>query len=119
MKNISLLLNFILLVAVAFLYYKVYSSKEIYKTVLNSAPVGASSIVYINSDSLLDNYPFFTKLKNTFEQKQDSIENILKNRGKSLENDIKSYQEKGVGMTDKERQSTEEALGNRQQELME
>lgn len=118
MKNLSLILNVILLVAVAFLYYKVYSAKNISSTPSISVPIGSPSIVYLNSDSLLDNYPFFTKLKNSIEQKQDSIENILKSRGKSLENDIKAYQEKGSTMTDQERQVTEEALGKRQQDLM-
>jgi outer membrane protein len=118
MKNLSLVLNFVLLIAVAFLYYKVYSVKNVSPAPSIQVPVGPSSIVYVNSDSLLDNYPFFTKLKNSLEKKQDSIENILKSRGKSLENDIKAYQEKGATMTDQERQANEEALGKRQQELM-
>src|SRR6185436_4473966 len=118
MKNLSLILNFVLLIAVAFLYYKVYSAKNISPAAATRVPVGPSSIVYVNSDSLLDNYPFFTRLKNSLEKKQDSIENILKNRGKALENDIKAYQEKGATMNDQERQANEEALGKRQQELM-
>src|SRR6187401_2385241 len=100
MKNISLFLNVVLTIAVAFLFYKVYSKKEVVTapSVSASVPVSESSIVYVNSDSLLDNYPFFTQIKNSLEKKQDSIENILKNRGRSLENDIKAYQEKGAGM---------------------
>lgn len=118
MKTLSLTLNVVLIIAVAFLYYKVYSAKNISSPPSISIPVGPSSIVYVNSDSLLDNYPFFMKLKNSLEKKQDSIENILKGRGRTLENDIKAYQEKGATMTDQERQSTEEVLGKRQQELM-
>ncbi|MEP7171161.1 MAG: OmpH family outer membrane protein [Bacteroidota bacterium] len=118
MKNLSLMLNVVLIIAVAFLYYKTYSVKNTASVSTVSIPVGPSSIVYVNSDSLLDNYPFFMKLKNSLEKKQDSIENILKSRGKMLENDIKAYQEKGATMTDQERQATEEGLGKRQQELM-
>jgi len=118
MKNLSLILNAVLLIAVAFLYYKVYAAKNNSSPAPIAVPVGASSIVYVNSDSLLDNYPFFTELKNSLEKKQDSIENILKGRGRLLENDIKSYQEKGATMTDQERQVTEEGLGKRQEELM-
>jgi outer membrane protein len=119
MKNLSLALNVVLIIAVGFLYYKVYSAKnDSGSAPAITVPVGPSSIVYVNSDSLLDNYPFFTKLKNSLEKKQDSIENILKSRGKVLENDIKAYQQKGATMTDQERQSTEEVLGKRQQELM-
>jgi outer membrane protein len=118
MKNLSLALNVVLLIAVAFLYYKVYSTKNTSAAPSVSVPIGSTSIVFVNSDSLLDNYPFFNKLKNTIEKKQDSIENILKNRSKSLENDFKAYQEKGTTMTDQERQAAEESFGKRQQELM-
>ncbi|MEO5570283.1 MAG: OmpH family outer membrane protein [Bacteroidia bacterium] len=120
MKNLSVALNVVLTIAVVFLYYKVYSTKDIssISSASVSVPVAESSIVFVNSDSLLDNYPFFMKLKTSMEKKQDSIESILKSRGKQLENDIKVYQEKGATMTEQERQSTEEVLGKRQQELM-
>ena len=119
MKNLSLILNVVLIIAVAFLYYKVYSvKKDTFSAPAITVPAGPSSIVYVNSDSLLDNYPFFTALKNSLEKKQDSIESILKSRGRLLENDIKAYQQKGAAMTEQERQITEEGLGKRQQELL-
>ena len=118
MKNLLVVLNVVLIIAVALLYYKVYSSKNSSTVSQVLVPTVSSTIVYVNSDSLLDNYPFFIKLKNSMEKKQDSLENILKSRGRLLENDIKAYQEKGATMTDRERQTTEEALGRRQQDLM-
>lgn len=119
MKNLSSLLNVILLIAVAFLYYNFYSAKKPEQSTSTvSTPMAPSSIVFVNSDSLLDKYPYFTKIKNSLQKKQDSIENILKNRGKSLENEIKDYQQKGASMTDQQRQMEEEMLGKKQQSLM-
>lgn len=119
MKNISLVLNVVLIAAVAFLYYKVYSNKSaVEQPASNISALPEANIVYLNSDSLLDNYPYFTRLKNLLEKKSDSIENILKSKGKSLENEIKQYQETGGGMTDQQRQTTEESLGRKQQEFM-
>lgn len=118
MKNISLLLNVVLLIAVAFLYYKVYSGNSEKNESSPIQKLPQASIVYINSDSLLDNYPYFTRLKNSMEQKQDSIEGILKGRGKTLESEIRSYQERGASMTDQQRQLEEERLSRKQQEFL-
>ncbi|MFI5219308.1 MAG: OmpH family outer membrane protein [Bacteroidia bacterium] len=119
MKNISLVLNAILIVAVAFLYYKVYLHKsETEQVTPDMLVLPEATIVYLNSDSLLDNYPYFIRLKNSLENKQDSIEIILKGRGRTLENEIKQYQETGAGMTEQQRQTTEESLGRKQQEFM-
>lgn len=119
MKNFSLILNIVLIVAVIFLYYKMYSNRSHDEQLApNMALLPEASIVYVNSDSLLDNYPYFTRLKNSLEKKQDSIENILKSKGKMLENEIKNYQETGAGMTEQQRQTNEESLGRKQQELM-
>lgn len=116
MKNISLVLNAILIVAVAFLYYKIYSNKT--DCCVMPASGGNGAIVFVNSDSLLDNYPYFTQLKNSMEKKQDSIENILKTRGGALEKEIKAYQEKAGSMNEQMRGLIEENLGKKQQEFM-
>ena len=119
MKNFSLWLNAILLIAVIFLYYKIYSEKSIVQdSSASNISLPEASIVYVNSDSLLDNYPYFTEIKNVFGKTQDSIENILKTRGKLLENEIKSYQENGASLTEEQRQSMEESLSKKQQDFL-
>ena len=119
MKNFSLWLNAILLIAVIFLYYKIYSEKStVQVSSASNISLPEASIVYVNSDSLLDNYPYFTEIKNVFGKTQDSIENILKTRGKLLENEIKSYQENGASLTDEQRQSMEESLSKKQQDFL-
>ena len=117
MKNLSLALNIILLVAVIFLYVKVYSTKSDTPIVVNGKSKDAT-IVFINSDSLLDHYDFYLSMKSSFEKKRDSIDAVLQNKDKSLKAEAAQYQQKAETMTDAERQQTEEGLMQKQQSLV-
>lgn len=116
MKNISLLLNVILIAAVAFLYYKIYNPKE--QTFVSSQTLPESGIVFVNSDSLLNHYNYFNELKAVMEKKQDSIDNLLKSKAQQLESEIQQYQKQAIGMTDMEKQQIEERLMQKQQALV-
>ncbi len=116
MKNISLTLNVILLAAVGYLYYKVFSNTE--KTVMTHQSLPESSIVFVNSDSLLDHYDFFNEMKVRMEHKHDSVEALLKAYAGRLESEVQLYQKQAIGMTDMEKQQKEEGLMQKQQELM-
>ena len=120
MKNISLVLNVVLLGAVAFLYVKVYSGNEEARPapVMTGGSMPADGIVFINSDTLLEHYTFFKDLKKDFEAKQDSIDKMLEGRGRALENDVMAYQEKAAGMSQAERMKTEEQFMQRQESLV-
>ncbi len=120
MKNLSLLLNLVLVVAVAFLFYKVYSQPE---QILSSSETKRTQpqdpmsdrIVFVNSDSLLDNYEYFNELKSQMESKRDSIDRLLQSKASSLEKEIMEYQQKAPGMTDAARMKTEEGLMKKQE----
>jgi outer membrane protein len=120
LKNLSVTLNIILLAAVAFLYYKVYSGKS----EMNTSPVNTgggmsnNSIVFINSDSLLDEYNYFNNLKANLEKKQDSIDVFLRTSAASLEKEVTSYQKAAPGMSPEQRAAIEEKLMGKQQGLM-
>lgn len=115
MKQLSLILNIVLLIAVAFLYVKVYSGEE---TVAISGPAAASKIVFVNSDSLMDNYTLFKNMQDNMEKKKDSLDQMLTSRGRALEQEIQQYQNGAGSMSDGERQLREEALMKKQQNLM-
>lgn len=117
MKQVSLILNFVLLVAVGFLYYKVYSGSE-QEPVIISGQAASSKIVFVNSDSLMDNYALFKGAQDNMEKKRDSLDQLLTNRGKALEREIKEYQDNAAGMSAGERQLREESLMRKQQGLM-
>lgn len=123
MKQASLILNIVLLAAVAFLYYKVYSKPEteavaatIPLTSENGMP--SNAIVFLNSDSLLSEYNYFNSLKKKLETKQDSIDKSLNIKAKLLETDVERYQQRAAGMSPEQRAQEEERLMGRQQNLM-
>ena len=120
MKNISLVLNGVLIIAVGILYYLHFNSKEraASDSQAVSMPVNSGTIVYVNSDSLLDEYDFYKDKKSEFEAAQSKIKEELRSQSEKLQRDVETYQKQAIGMTDKERADKENDLGMRQQGLM-
>ncbi len=114
-KQLSLILNIVLLLAVGFLYYKVYNTPE---AVTISGPASSSKIVFVNSDSLMDNYTLFQDMQDRMEKKKDSLDQMLTSRGRALEQEIQQYQSGAGSMSAGERQLREETLMRKQQNLM-
>ena len=123
MKNLSLALNGVLIVAVGILYYLHFNGKQTPDSGSASASgsinVSSKGIVYVNSDSLLDSYDFYKDQKTKFEAEQNRIQIELKSESDKLQKDAALYQQQAIGMTDMERQQKEQQLGMRQQNLME
>lgn len=114
MKNISLALNAVLLVAVGVLYYFQFSGS---KSGSSSGSAGAalSKIAYINSDSVLKYYEFTKVNVSMLEEKGKRMEQDLKNRAMSLQNEIENYQRTRNSLTIGQAQAIEEDLGKKQQ----
>jgi outer membrane protein len=117
MKNISLILNAILFVAVAVLYYLHFSPKTNAVSGENSTNVSDLKIAYINSDSVLKYYEFFNVNKDKLEAKGKKLDQDFRNRAQSLQNDISSYQRNVGSMTIGQAKAVEEDLGKKQQNL--
>ena len=109
MKNLSLVLNIVLLIAVAFLFYKVYSDK---KPATLSLPVasGNNTVVYVDADTLFEKYSLFKKLNEEFDKKRDSVDNILRSKDASLKQEAAVYQQQAEQMSNNERMAKEEEL---------
>lgn len=121
MKNLSLGLNAVLLVAVAFLYYLHFKGNNATSDSSISSgkmPVSSQGIVYINSDSLLDEYQFYKDEHAKLEAAQMKMKSQLKDASDKLQRDAATYQQQAIGMTNQERSQKEEDLGRRQQMLM-
>jgi outer membrane protein len=114
MKNISLALNAVLLVAVGVLYYLYFSGS---KTSNAAASGGASpsKIAYINSDTVLKYYEYTKVNKDRLEAKGKRLEQDLKNRAVSLQGEIENYQRTRNTLTIGQAQAIEEDLGRKQQ----
>lgn len=116
LKNISFILNIVLVIAVGFLYFKVYSGDEPELPPV-SAQAAASRIVYVNSDSLMDQYNLFGEMQEKMEKKRDSLDKMLTSKGRALDREVKEYQERAAGMSSGERELREESLMRKQQAL--
>ena len=123
MKNLNLVLISILFIAVAILYYLHFNSPVAAVPVSVAAPskvheVKPASIVFLNSDSLLDNYTYLNDKKEGLEARHKKITAELQAEGARLQSDAESYRQHGAMMTEDQRQKTEEQLVMRQQQLV-
>lgn len=119
-NNISIVLNVVLLVAVAVLYvlhFKGDSDQVDHAEVSSAAPVDLS-IAYVNSDSLLKNYSFFQQLEKQLIGKRDKLNVEYQNRAEGLQKEISNFQATAGNMTISQARAVEEDLRKKQQNLM-
>jgi outer membrane protein len=114
MKNASIILNVVLIIAVAALYYLHFSSSES-ATSPTSIAGPSGSIAYINSDTVLKYYEYTKVNRAKLEDKGKRLEQDLKNRAVSLQNEIENYQRSRNNLTIGQAQAIEEDLGRKQQ----
>jgi outer membrane protein len=122
MKNLSVVLNAVLVVAVAVLFVLFFSNNKSNKTEVAASETGAAQkgdIVYIQIDSLINNYDMFNDLRSELESKATKIQNDLNKKSRAFENDAKDFEEKlnkGL-LTRSQAESMQASLLQRQQEL--
>ena len=116
MKNLSLGLNIVLLVAVGVLYYFHFSSKGSTGTA-SPVSVGDLSIAYINSDSVLKHYEFLKDNQVVLEAKTKKMDSDYRNRAQSLQSEIAAYQRNQANLTIGQARALEEDLTKKQQNL--
>lgn len=79
----------------------------------------AGSIVYVQMDSLVNNYDMFNDLRTEFEAKWQGVQNDLQNKGKVFQNEVNDFQNKinkGL-MTRQEAEEKDRVLSNKQADL--
>lgn len=114
MKNILLILNVFLLLAVGVLFYFHFSSKSSKEPeVLNISQVSQAGIYYVNSDSLWKNYELVKKSTQDLGLERMRLENEFKGNYEKLEQEARNFQagiQKGI--------YTEQTAGLKQQEIL-
>lgn len=128
MKNISIVLNIVLAIAVAVLYYLHFQLKNECSTggqdnqELNfQAPQKqlVPTIYYINTDSLWKNYEFIKNEIEILEKEKTKAESQIESKARQLESDIMDFQQKVqsgmISMDDARKKEAE--LMERQQKL--
>ncbi|PZR33964.1 MAG: outer membrane chaperone Skp [Azospira oryzae] len=117
MKNLSLILNAVLLVAVAVLYYLHFASPKQASYSGGNVAVGDLKIAYINSDSVLKHYDYLKVSSEKLEAKKAKLEQELQSRAQSFQNDYSAYQRNVGSMTIGQAKAVEEDLTKKQQNL--
>jgi outer membrane protein len=123
MKNISLILNGILLVAVAFLYYlnfKKPAAPVMAAPAATTAP-GGVRVAHVNADTLDAKYEWLKEQKAAIQQRIQSAQNTMEAKQTSLQKDMMALQEKAQSGTVAQAilEKEAEALGQRRDKLAE
>ncbi len=117
MKNLSLILNAVLIVAVVVLYYLHFSGGPASSSSGTLPVPGDTKIAYIQSDSVLKNYEYFKVTRERLESKGKKLDADLRNRAQGLQNDYEAYQRNVGNLTIGQAKSLEEDLQKKQQNL--
>ena len=125
MKYLSYIINAVLVLAVAALYYFYFAGipgknkdRDEQAAILHTQK--GSPIVYINIDTLLNNYAYFFDLRDEFADKQQEMEAELNSKGRLYEQSAQDYQnkiQKGL-VTRREAAELEQQLLAEQQNLL-
>ena len=125
MKNISLIINIVLAAAVIALYVLFFTG-NCNKSVGNTPEGGESlalpeggSIVYIQVDSLMNQFDMFHALRTELEAKAKLIDDDLTRKGRAFERDVNDFNEKvqKALITRSQAEDQQQKLEARQQEL--
>lgn len=74
-------------------------------------------IVYVNSDSLLNNYEYFKAVKGQFLEKSKKAQSDLTAKGTAFQREVAEYQQSAASLSADQRANTEQRLARKQQEL--
>ncbi|MCB0532723.1 MAG: OmpH family outer membrane protein [Lewinellaceae bacterium] len=124
-KNISLILNGILLLAIAHLYYLNFSKKEAPAATETIAPPASAAagvrIAYVNADTLDAKYEWLKEQKSALEKRVANAEKSMGSKKEALMKDMAVFQKKYESGTipPAELEKEYNALTERQQKLAE
>ena len=124
MKKVSLVLNVVLILAVAGIYYLHFSGnkttkKEVSKDGAEQIIDRDYAIAYVNIDTLVSNYNLFVDKSDELTQKRNESEAELQIQSKSFENEVRDFQDKvNKGLiTRTKAQMLQQELAQKEQQL--
>ncbi|SEN09949.1 periplasmic chaperone for outer membrane proteins Skp [bacterium A37T11] len=83
----------------------------------NKTVNGNLGIVYVNSDTLLSKYELFKEARAKMEEKAKQAQVELQAKGTAFQREVADYQKNAPTMSAEQRQTTEERLARKQNEL--
>ena len=133
MKNLSFIINGVLAIAVAILFYQVHSLKngvtvstnegteksEIKPVVVSNTTLADSKIAYINTDSINEHYAYIADFTKVIRAKKANLEAQLQGMTAKFQQDYEAFQQSAqAGIAPQaELMKTEENLKRQQQDL--
>lgn len=124
MKYFSTILNVVLLLAVAFLYYQVFANKNnnvaIGKTTVSSATIREAvhaPIAYVELDSLNEKIVYIKEKRKILEAEQKAIETEWQSGYRGLENQKNNFIKKGDAITQQMAEQFQAELMQQQQTI--
>ncbi|MCG8322577.1 MAG: OmpH family outer membrane protein [Cytophagales bacterium] len=122
-KNLSLILNIVLLIAVAILYFLHFSSDNKIEETGEESGISMPDksklkIAYVNSDSLISNFDFFIEKSKELEEERIKSESDLETRARGIEKQVSDFQRTRGNMTINQARAIEEDLYKKQQNLL-
>lgn len=125
LKNLSLILNGVLFIAVIILYVLFFGAKNSNgnqpdtKADVVKQSIAPGDIVYVNIDSVLNKYKMFTDLQDDLQKKLKTSEDQLFNREKNLRKEFEDFQYKVSKqlITRSESEEIQQSLARKEQEL--
>lgn len=119
MKNISIILNVVLIIAVGILYFLQFSNGKCGKKNSGSDAAGNKNIVFVNTDSIWSKYSFVEDKKKELAAYEQELQNQYNDRAKAFEAEYKAYLKEGTSgkLSLAQQKKREEELGRKQQEL--
>ncbi|MEO6540443.1 MAG: OmpH family outer membrane protein, partial [Ferruginibacter sp.] len=125
MKNLSVVLNVILLAAVGFLYYYQFSGKktETVSTKLSNNYMASDSnihrppLAYVELDSLNENITFIREKRRELEAEMKKIEQDQENGYRGLQSQKDEFLKRGAAITEQEAQVFQSKLIDQQQKI--
>ena len=121
MKNLSLILNGILIIAVGFLYYDEFADSDDNTNDANERRETSTenlAIAYINSDTLLTNYNYYGEVSKRLDEKRLKLQQEYSRRAEGLQKQIEDYQRTVNNLTINQARAVEEDLGKKRQNLL-
>ncbi len=119
MKNFTQVLNIVLLLAVATLFYLHFSSKAPAAALSSNTPAnvgGSFRIAYFEDDSLKNHYEYYKEVRGTLQTLEQQKSNELSVLRSAYMAKVKEYQGKGNAMTPAEQQHASQDLAQREKE---
>ena len=124
MKNLSLALNVILILAVGFLYFQHYGSHSTEaKSESRTKPTGDTlamqnpRLAWIHSDSLVENYNYHRELRNELESKFKMLEEDIARRTDALKENYSILEQQAPNLSKQKLQMAQRELMQKEQEL--